>query len=183
MKEYLISLAKFSEGDSSCLIAESCLGYLSQFTTPGSLNNENMNNFQLAGYAARYWVDHARDAEQSDKKSKVIEELTEELFNINGAIFVTWIQLWDPESWLQWTDFARRPTASPLYYASMRGLYYHVQRLIEKGQNVNAQGGKHGNALQAASLYGNQEIVKMLMDKGADVNAQGGGYSNALHAA
>ena len=134
MKEYLIAVAKFSEGDSSCLIAESCLGYLSQFTTHGSLNQKNVNNFQLAFYAARYWVDHARDAEQSDKKSGVMKKLVEDIFVPNGATFVTWIQLWDADSWWSRTDFAKRPAASPLYYASLLGLYYPVQGVIsDKG--------------------------------------------------
>ncbi|KAF8222829.1 hypothetical protein L208DRAFT_1146840, partial [Tricholoma matsutake] len=54
-----------------------------------------------------------------------------------------------------------------------------VQILIQKGEDVNAQGGRYGNALQAASYKGHQEIVKLLIEKGADVNAQGGFYGNA----
>jgi ankyrin repeat protein len=45
------------------------------------------------------------------------------------------------------------------------------------------QGGRYGNALQAASYRGHEAVVKMLLDKGAEVNAQGGFYSNALQAA
>ena len=48
---------------------------------------------------------------------------------------------------------------------------------------MNAQGGRLGNALQAASSAGHQVIVKLLIEKGADVNAQGGFYGNALQAA
>jgi hypothetical protein len=58
-----------------------------------------------------------------------------------------------------------------------------VQLLLEKGVDVNAQGGYYGNALQAASVGGHKEIVQQLLDKGADVNAQGGLYGNALYAA
>jgi ankyrin repeat protein len=54
---------------------------------------------------------------------------------------------------------------------------------LDKGADVNAQGGEYGNALQAASSRGHQEIVQLLLDKGADVNAQGGEYGNALPAA
>jgi len=71
VKEYFIAVhANFSEKDSSCLIAESCLGYLLQFTAHDSLNDENINNFQLASYAATYWTDHARDAEQVTRSQK-----------------------------------------------------------------------------------------------------------------
>jgi ankyrin repeat protein len=55
-----------------------------------------------------------------------------------------------------------------------------VELLLDKGADVNAQGGEYGNALQAASLGGHDKIVELLLDKGADVNAQGGEYGNAL---
>ncbi|KAL1984494.1 hypothetical protein VTN96DRAFT_9093 [Rasamsonia emersonii] len=55
--------------------------------------------------------------------------------------------------------------------------------LLEKGADVNAQGGYYGNALQAALARGYKEIMAMLLEKGADVNAQGGYYGNALQAA
>jgi hypothetical protein len=35
--------------------------------------------------------------------------------------------------------------------------------LIDKGADVNAQGGRYGNALQAASARGQKAVVKMLM--------------------
>jgi ankyrin repeat protein len=49
-----------------------------------------------------------------------------------------------------------------------------IQLLLDKGADVNAQGGEYGNALQAASWGGHQEAVRLLLDNGADVNAQGG---------
>ena len=52
--------------------------------------------------------------------------------------------------------------------------------LLEKGAEVNAQGGLYRNALQAASDGGHEAIVKVLLEKGAEVNAQGGVYGNAL---
>jgi ankyrin repeat protein len=55
--------------------------------------------------------------------------------------------------------------------------------LLDKGADVNAQGGDYGNALQAALSEGHEQVVKMLLDKGADVNAQGGDYGNALYTA
>jgi ankyrin repeat domain-containing protein 50 len=58
-----------------------------------------------------------------------------------------------------------------------------VQLLIERGADVNAQGGRYGNALQAASLGGHEKIVQILIKREADVNAQGGDYVNALQAA
>ena len=49
-----------------------------------------------------------------------------------------------------------------------------VQMLLERGADVNAEGGGYGNALQSASHNDHQEIVQVLLKRGADVNAQGG---------
>jgi ankyrin repeat protein len=42
---------------------------------------------------------------------------------------------------------------------------------LDKGADVNAQGGYYGNALYTTSLRGDQEIVNLLLDKEADINA------------
>jgi len=66
VKEYLVALdARFNKEHSSSLLAQSCLGYLVQLATLEGLSKENLNNFQLAGYAAQYWVDHVQDAGES----------------------------------------------------------------------------------------------------------------------
>jgi ankyrin repeat protein len=72
---------------------------------------------------------------------------------------------------------------TPLYIAAERGASVLTRMLLDKGADVNAQGGEHGNILYAALAKGNKEIVKLLLDKGADVNAQGGVYGNVLVAA
>ena len=38
-----------------------------------------------------------------------------------------------------------------------------VQMLLDKGTDVNAQGGEYGNALQAASSRGHDQVVQMLL--------------------
>ncbi|KAH8752228.1 hypothetical protein F5883DRAFT_366071, partial [Diaporthe sp. PMI_573] len=42
-----------------------------------------------------------------------------------------------------------------------------VQLLLDNGADVNAPGGRYGNALQAASYAGHEMIVKLLLEKGA----------------
>ncbi|KAF8479926.1 hypothetical protein JB92DRAFT_2682348, partial [Gautieria morchelliformis] len=61
-----------------------------------------------------------------------------------------------------------------------------VHLVLERGGDVNAQGGSYGNALQAAataSYRGSKKVIRLLLHKGADVNAQGGEYGSALQAA
>jgi ankyrin repeat protein len=70
-----------------------------------------------------------------------------------------------------------------LRYAAEHGHYEMAGLLLEKGTDVNAQGGTYSNALQAASCGGDEAVVRLLLNKGADVNVQGGFYGNALHAA
>ncbi|KAJ5654822.1 hypothetical protein N7490_001825 [Penicillium lividum] len=72
--------------------------------------------------------------------------------------------------------------ANPIISASRNGYDKIVQLLLEKGAEVNAQGGVYGNALYAASSRGHDKIVQLLLEKGAEVNAQGGEYGNALQA-
>ncbi|KAF2798224.1 ankyrin, partial [Melanomma pulvis-pyrius CBS 109.77] len=54
---------------------------------------------------------------------------------------------------------------------------------LNKGANVNAQGGNYSSALHAASFHGHEQVVKLLLDKGADVDAQNEYYRSALHTA
>ncbi|CAN9423003.1 unnamed protein product [Alternaria alternata] len=74
-------------------------------------------------------------------------------------------------------------TGPSLYWASQYGYKEIVGLLIDKGADVNAQGGRYGNALQAASISGHKEIVVLLLDKGVDVDAKGGEHGTAVQAA
>lgn len=70
-----------------------------------------------------------------------------------------------------------------LYYVAVRGHEKVADILLEKGAGVNVQGGRYGNALQAACYRGHEKVADKLLEKGAGVNAQGGPYGNALQAA
>ncbi|TLS20806.1 uncharacterized protein PpBr36_10900 [Pyricularia pennisetigena] len=60
--------------------------------------------------------------------------------------------------------------------ASMATLFKSRQGKTRAYQvaDVNAQGGRYGNALYAASEGGHDNTVRMFLDKGTDANAQGG---------
>ncbi|KAF8336030.1 ankyrin repeat-containing domain protein [Amanita rubescens] len=78
---------------------------------------------------------------------------------------------------------AGKDNGNALYAASLGGYNEIVELLLDRGADVNAQGGIYGYALQAASERGRNEIAKLLLDKGAYVNAAGGHYKHALQAA
>ena len=105
------------------------------------------------------------------------------LMSIEQSAYLTWIQLCDPDEPLKKPDPRRglKSIAMPLYYAASLGLSAITKMLLDQGADVNTQGGRYGNALQAASERGHEQMVKMLLDAGADVSAQGGYYDNALH--
>ena len=56
--------------------------------------------------------------------------------------------------------------------------------LLESGAHVNAEGGIHGSALQAALLCGHEETARILLENGADVHHSPGiGYDIPLETA
>ena len=72
---------------------------------------------------------------------------------------------------------------SLLYVAGLNGNLTAATELLAMGADANSQGGRYGNALQAATSAGSEDVIRLLLDRGADVNAQGGEYGNALQAA
>jgi hypothetical protein len=192
VKEYLVSdrmqASPYSspysikEIPANISIAETCLAYLLQFDKPDSLTSRTLEELPLVGYAARHWTQHARWAGED---AIAIHLLIMEFFLSKRDAYINWVRLSDPDQ--PWNKRNIRKdverVASPLYYASLTGLIESVRLLLERGADVNAQGGSYGNALQAASAEGHGQIFQQLLKQGADVNAQGGYYGNALQAA
>jgi ankyrin repeat protein len=189
VQEYLLSdrikrgqAKQYSMQEEECqnTIAKSCLKYLTQFQQP--LSNEALETFALARYAANFWSDHLQKT--GDNKEE-LSRIVVNLLSPGSPAYLVWIHLADPDLTLGlWFGVIRQNgLALPLYYAALLGLSIVARMLLDRNADVNAQGGQHGNALQAASYKGYKQVVKMLLDKGADINAQGGYYGNALQAA
>ena len=161
-------------------IAQICLTYL---LLPGQ---RTLEDYPLISYAAKHWYNHY---EYLDNPASVLDDCILRLFE-RRDLLVAWIEIHDPD------EGGYIPTGSPddvpdsVYYASLMGLEQTLHKLVNNGQSeplvakrINAQGGRYGNALQAATRKGHFEIMRILLKKGADVNAQGGLYGNALRAA
>ncbi|KAK1623175.1 hypothetical protein BDP81DRAFT_293432, partial [Colletotrichum phormii] len=164
VKEYLVDRSQFNLEMASSAIARTCLTYIKsidcRFQTMKS-------TFPLARYAAEVILVHAQLAESSHETfDDIITFFQEE------TTFRRWGYLYQPDR--PWQNEPGFPEAGCLYYTCLGGLLRVSRYLIDKGADVNAQGGRYGNALQAASEGGHREIVQLLLEKGADVNARGG---------
>ncbi|KFA79857.1 hypothetical protein S40288_10302 [Stachybotrys chartarum IBT 40288] len=173
VQEYLKTQADFEYLSSSIVITQTCLTYLTDIRgTPNNIERD----FPLARFAAEIWTSYATSAEGFEDVLQTIL-----MFLNNENTFQRWSGLYRPH-WHRHPN-PDLPVESRLYYTCQAGLFSVTQELIIKGADVNALGGRYGNALQAASNEGHDEIVKLLLQKGADINAQGGIYGNALQAA
>ncbi|KAK1838141.1 pfs domain-containing protein [Colletotrichum chrysophilum] len=184
VKEYLISdrlqqnISRiFTEAQATASITEVCLAYLLELDHSLSVKSVRQS-YPLAQYAARYWMSHAIQADIS-KVHHLIRE-----FCLDKDSPQTCYSLYKPDRpWEREEESSRSDMIGVLYYMAYGGILSAVEDVLKNGADVNAQGGRYGNALQAASSRGHQEIVQILLKHRADVNAQGDEYGNALYAA
>ncbi|TLD05262.1 uncharacterized protein PgNI_09641 [Pyricularia grisea] len=177
IKEFLLGRTNFEIPTACICIVKTCLLYL---TFIPKYYDDIRLDFPLAQLAARLWTTHAYQAQASDEASKEITPDVVKLFQSYGT-FQLWGQLYQPE-YPKYPSL-RPPSGSGLYYVCFMGLKEVAIHFLHNGADVNAQGARYGNALQAASCQGHADIVILLLENGADVNARGGRYGNALQAA
>ncbi|KAJ5320677.1 NACHT nucleoside triphosphatase [Penicillium antarcticum] len=157
VKEYLLGHDQFQVTAASISITRTCLTYLTDIN--GS-EREMKRYFPMAGYAAEYWSCHAALTLAYEEITQIIVSFLEK-----EEKFQRWARLYQADR--SWDDSPGVPRGSRLYYACFSGLMVPARDLLDKGADVNAQGGFYGNALQAVSLEGHQEIVHLLQIRGA----------------
>jgi hypothetical protein len=166
-------------------ISKACLLYLKHDDfLQQILSPDLVKQYTFARYAAEHWHHHYHQA-----NSQLAQQLSERVvtFLTTRSTRERWVRLHDPDRpWDTNKNYHKlaKDCPSATYYASLLGLDIVLMKILSmSAADVNAQGGKYGNALQAASLRGREKVVQVLLDKGGDVNAQGGDYGNALQAA
>ncbi|KAH0034984.1 purine and uridine phosphorylase, partial [Aureobasidium melanogenum] len=179
VKEYLTSgrcqIDEFrfylGQATSATYIASVSLAYLLQLQTNLS-RTAIISGFPLTLYSASHWMKFARVADPEDNRLRI---LIERLLLVPERC-AHWLSLFNPhEHWNRWNNMKPpSPLPQPLYYASLGGLEYVVNRLLEGGADINSEGDKYDNALQAAAARGLESMVNLLLQKGADVNAHRG---------
>ena len=189
VKEYLIS-DRLKNASMHCYhitplsanvsIAKACLTYLLYFENPIISRTEFDHEFPFGIYAARFWSRHYRSI-TNDANREAIDFLAFNLVESEKSCFINWLSINYP--WGLSDQGETQKILSPLYCMSLLGISGVCKMLLNKGVDVNEEGGLWGNALSAASLKGHEEIVRLLLEKGANVNAKGGYHGNALSAA
>jgi Ankyrin repeats (3 copies) len=177
-------------------LAQSCLGVLLRF--PGDdqayedkADSEDedkfIDDFPLAEYAARYWVDHA----QFGNVSSGIWKGLQLLFDPTKLHFPAWLRFYDRDTQPGYHSFfysfsyayTRRHWASPLYYAALCGFRDLAEDLMVRHlQDVNARGGWYQIPLGAALAGKHFHVAQLLYDHGAKVDVRGSYEKTPLHA-
>jgi hypothetical protein len=164
------------------ILARACLGVLLRLDD--RVDRDNIKNFPLALYAARYWPTHAR----SENASSCIKDGMECLFDADKPHFATWLWIYnEDESGLSMlTMCPEKPRAVPLYYAARLGIRDLVEHLIaEHPEHVNARdtGPNGATPMFAAAGAGYADILSLLLQHGGDVNFKNPHRFSLLHLA
>ena len=180
VKEYLTSkplktmdtISRFHVSMTSAhtTVAQGSLGLLLHLDE--TVTKDSLEKFPLAGYAAEYWVAHARIEGVSFK----VEDGMKRMFDPSKCHLSVWVWIYDPEDGLERSHYRRfvKARATPLHYAAFCGVHDVVKFLIvEHSQDVNTRGFFHKETpLHVASRRGHADIARLLLEHGADRNAR-----------
>ena len=165
-------------------ITKDCLTYLHFFKSSTILTAKYDDEFPLIRFAAESWAWHYRFV-TDDADRETVDFLGYNLVESENSSFINWLRIYQADAPWKNPDLNLETGRifPPLYYMSYLGVTGVVELLLQKGANVNARGGYHGNALLAAAERGHEKVVRLLLDKGANINAECNNYSTALVAA
>jgi ankyrin repeat protein len=154
------------------VLAQSCLTYLQYYSASceKTFKQQDLETFPLLRYAAKSWFYHSTLQSGGEVSCET------SLLHLEHARD-NWLLVHDPdvpsiEPFLRHKyNNGRRVAGSAIYYASLLGLPAVATKLLYNGANVDAEGGRFGSPLQAASAGGHKEIVWLLLNNGAKVDA------------
>ena len=154
-----------------CTMSQVCLDYLN-FDDFASISVDQLDHHDcpqqgdkpyLLNYAALNWAIHY--VSQDSERAKDSWSAAKNLCNILLPQHSYWFKMYCDSTYLESKDW------TSLGIASLLGLKYVVESFLNEGADVNAQGGRYGNALQKASEGGHDKVVQMLLNKGSDIDA------------
>jgi hypothetical protein len=160
------------------ILALACLSVLLRLDD--QVDHDNIKNFPLAEYAARYWATHARFENASSR----IKDGMERLFDADRPHFATWLWIYNEDRGIPFgfTMWRKKPEAVPLYYAAMLGFRDLAEHLIaEHPEHVNARGGASVTPMHVAAREGHANILSLLLEHGTDLHDRCGTAETLLH--
>jgi len=153
-------------GPAHTIFAQACLGFLLHLGD--HVDEESVNDFPLAKYAAEHWVTHA----QFEGVASRVKDGMESLFDCDKPHFAAWVGIYNIDE----QSYGKLPSKipTPLYYSSLCGFSDLVEHLaIKYPQHVNAIGGRYEFPLLAA-LHGKHiQVAEILLKHGANVDICG----------
>ena len=165
------------------LAAQACLGILLHLDK--DVTSDSLEDFPLAEYAAKHWVDHAR----FEDASRNVEDGVKRLFDPGKPHLAICIWIYDPTvpTWGRMTR-NETPLSLPkpsLHYAASWGLHFAVEFLIiEHSQDVCSRDSiDNASPLHLASRNGHMDVACKLIERGADATAQDKHGDTPLHIA
>ena len=162
------------------ILARACLGVLLRLDD--QVDRDSIKNFPLALYAAQYWATHARVENVSSR----IKDGMECLFDADRPHFSTWLWIYNEDLYFRSmsTKCPEKPSAVPLYYASMLGFRDLAEHLIdEHPDHVNARGSFQETPMHAAAAAGHVKVLSLLIEHGADLEGRNCYKRTPLHEA
>ena len=129
------------------ILTQACLSTLLRLDD--RIDQDDIENFLLAQYAAQYWAIHAR----FENASSLIKDGMECLPDADKPHFATWLWIYnedrdDDPGYTRSTMFSKKPETFPLYYAARLGFRDLAEHLIAKHpEHVNA--GREGSVSDA----------------------------------
>ena len=160
------------------ILAQACLSVLLRLDD--RINRDNMKDFPLASYAARYWVDHARFG----NVSSAIKDEMECLFDADRPHFAAWLWIFNEDQGGRPMPAMspEKPEAVPIYYAALfgfRDLTAHL--LAEHPEDVRAKGGYWVTPLHGSAAHGHVDTFSILIDHFPDLEFRGTFDLTPLH--
>ena len=161
------------------ILAQACLGVLLRLDD--SVTRNKAYDIPLVTYGARHWFDHARFESVASR----ICDAMEYFFDADKPHWTAWCQVQmvdDP--WEEFTPDVWESGGSPLYYASLGGLYDLAEHLAGKHpEHINARGGLMVAPLVAALRRKHFKVAELLHQYGADINVRNKSENTPLHPA
>ena len=165
------------------LVAQACLGILLHLNE--DVTRDNLKQFPLVEYAAKYWFEHAR----LEDVSQDLDEAMKQLFDPYKVHLAVWVWIRDPvhPGWRgQKTERpSSPPNGTPLHYATFCGLHSIVKCLVtDHPQDVHARDAHdESTPLHMASIRGYVDDARVLIEHGADPTADNEDGLTSLHEA